>query len=172
MAYADHSDMIARYDSRRLGQLVKDDGSQATEAELDGDEKLTAILSDASGKVNAAVMRGGRYSAADLAALDGDNLALLKRLVCDLAYGMLVQRRGFSSEEVRSQVPGYRDAEQALTDLADGVRIFATEDAIRAGKPVRVQIGRNKAYVSATLRHYGNLAVDPSDPQQPKIPGD
>lgn len=39
--------------------------------------------------VEAAVTTGGQYTAADLNALTGMSQSLLKRLVCDLAMGML-----------------------------------------------------------------------------------
>ena len=54
MSYASPSEMKARYDARRLGELVKDDGTKATPVQLDTDTVLQAALDDGHGLIDAA----------------------------------------------------------------------------------------------------------------------
>ena len=53
MAYADHSDMSARFDANVLKDLVSDTGTPVSS--LSGDTNIEAALADASGRVNSAV---------------------------------------------------------------------------------------------------------------------
>jgi phage gp36-like protein len=167
MAYADPADMKKRYDHRRLGQLVKDDGTQATEAALDADDNLLECIDDACGMVNSYALRGGRYTVEDLEALTGVDLKFLKRLVCDLTYGLLVQRRGYTGSELDSLAPGYKTALAWLDKLAEGSLIFNDADAILAGKPHRVVLSYDRTLVSSTRRLYGDLQLRPGNPGDP-----
>ncbi|MEK9810000.1 MAG: phage protein Gp36 family protein, partial [Candidatus Nanopelagicales bacterium] len=100
MAYAAASDMQLRFDERTLAELVSDTDVAIDTADLATDTKLAAALDDASGVIDAALLTGGRYSAASLSGLTGNSLALLKRLCCVLAMTFLRQRRvgGFPSD--------------------------------------------------------------------------
>jgi hypothetical protein len=88
-AFASPADIKNRYDWRTLGDLCSDAGVKLTSNQLDSSSRLLECLNDASGMVEAAVTTGGQYTAADLNALTGMSQSLLKRLVCDLAMGML-----------------------------------------------------------------------------------
>src|SRR5690242_5903704 len=94
MSYATNPDMLARYDARTVGDLVNDTDIRQTPDQLLTDANLTAALSDACGMVNTAAVVGQRYTPAELAALTGDDLNILKRLVCDIAFVYLANRRG------------------------------------------------------------------------------
>lgn len=66
MSYATNQQMIVRYDARRLGQLVRDDGTVVSQTDLLGDPILSAVLDDASGLVDMVARTGERYSTDDL----------------------------------------------------------------------------------------------------------
>lgn len=172
MPHASATDFKRRYDERRLGQLVKDDGTQASSSALDSDTILSEMLDDATSMVNSHVLRGNRYTAEDLAALTGSDAKLLVRLTCDLAYGLLVQRRGFSAQELASLAPAYDRALQTLQQLADGVLVFNVEAVRAAGRPKRAVIDKNLQLISSTRRLYGNLTVNVNNPGNPTDFGD
>lgn len=172
MAYATPANMKSRYDSRRLGDLVKDDGTRASESALDTDPVLAELLEDASAIIDSHVLRGDRYLQADLDALAGKDLKLLVRLTCDLAYGLLVQRRGYTASETASLAPAFASAMTYLDRLAGGELIFDVERVRQAGLPQRAVIDKNLQLISSTRRLYGNLIVNPNNPGNPTDFGD
>jgi phage gp36-like protein len=159
MAYATNSDMKVRYDVRRLGELVRDDGTKATAAQLESDTVLAAMITDAESWINAAVLTGKRYTLDDLEALAGTDKAMLTRLTCDLAYGFLVMRRGFTADEVSKMAPGFKLALAALESLKAGEMVFNDEDNINAGRTQRVRLSRNVTLVSSAQRLFGDLDI-------------
>lgn len=128
--------MLARYDNKRLGELVRDDGTRATSAQLASDTILQAMLDDAAAMVDSAVRVGERYSTLDLTTtLTGNARLFLVRLNCDLAYGLLLQRRGFPADQLNNLAPGYTAALAQLDLLREGERIFnLTEQADKGSK--------------------------------------
>jgi hypothetical protein len=75
------------------------------------------------------------YSAADLAGLTGNSLALLKRIVCGLAMGYLWARRhaDMGNQEIHA---AQQEAEDFLDRLRKGERLFQSVEAARtSGKP-------------------------------------
>lgn len=132
MAYADSDDLIARYDERTVSQLASDDGDPVET--LSSDAKITAALSDASGEINSAVMVSDNYTAAELAALTGDDLEFLKRITCDLAMGFLMARRPEKyADDAIENITGR--ACKALEMLRTGKRIFNIQSSKDAGVP-------------------------------------
>lgn len=172
MAYATNAAMMKRFDHRRIGQLVRDDGTQATAAELGSDSVLSALLTDASAMIDSALLRGGRYTLDDLQNLTGQDAALLQRLVCDLAYGLLVRRRGYTGAELTSLAPDYDQAMKVLEQLANGELVFNVAEVILAGKPRRAVLSYDRALVSSTRRLYGDLTLMPGNPGDPALPTD
>jgi phage gp36-like protein len=164
MSYANPSQMSARYDVRRLGQLVRDDGTTAGPAQLATDANLQAALDDGSGMIDAACLQGGRYLPTDLTGLAGTAQAFLIRLNCDLAYGYLVGRRGFTTADAQAAAPGYTEALRVLEALRQGELIFNVAAAINAGKPQNVVIDAKLTLISSTSRLFGDLTVDPNNP--------
>lgn len=131
MAYASASDLIARKDSRDLGDLVSDDGVQVAENELADDAKLGAALDDASGDIEASLLRGNRYTTAQLAALTGNSLAYLKRITCEIAMYHLLARRPEANLE---RLEYYRKLRETfLEPLASGENVFDITDHLAAG---------------------------------------
>lgn len=135
MAYASAADLLLRYDSRRVADLVSDAGERSSNPA--SSPVLAAVLDDASGAIDAACRAAQRYLTSDLAGLSGNSLALLKRLTCDLAFSYLVARRGYSANDQRVMAPQAQSASDMLEMLRRGERIFDdTTDAAAAGVTV------------------------------------
>lgn len=159
MAYATPSNLKDRYDARRLGELVRDDGTKATPAQLDADTVLQAALDDGHSLINSAALAGRRYTPSDLADLTDLDKALLIRLNCDLAYGFLLRRRGFAEGEVSRLAPGFEEALQLLQRLKNGDIVFNVESVLEAGTMDRVVLSKNVTLVSSMSRLFGNLDI-------------
>jgi phage gp36-like protein len=162
MPYAASSDILARYDARRVGELVRDDATRASPSELATDPVLTALLADASAIVDSAALAGGRYSADDLSALAADPVGgpLLVRLVCDLAFGLLVSRRGAPASDVDALAPRYKAANDVLEALRNGGRVLDVAGAIAAGQPVNTQVDSDVTLVTQFASRLFGEALD------------
>lgn len=130
-SYALPEDFLRRYDARILGDLVNDNNISVDATSLLTNLNLQAALDDASGQVNSAVLVANKYSPAELQALDGIDREYLVRLVCNLAYGLLVMRRGLPSDKL----PQYDEALETLKLLRSGERVFAVLANQDAGNP-------------------------------------
>jgi phage gp36-like protein len=128
-SYATGTDFLKRFDARTTGDLCSDDGNRVPPALLLTDPNLLAALSDASGVINSAIFQGNRYQASDIAQLTDVDLSLLIRLCCNLAFGLLMMRRG---NDVTG-VPQYQEALRVLEQLKKGERIFNIQSAKDAG---------------------------------------
>lgn len=134
MSYATPEDFLTRYDARIFGDVVRDDGSQATPAELLADLNLQAALDDASGDIEAACLVGERYTPDDLAALTGNSLYHLKRICCDIAVAYLLRRR--PSDNAEADDARMELAEKHLNKLRTGENVFwRGDDVDQAGAP-------------------------------------
>lgn len=126
--YATISDFSLRFDVRVLGDLVKDDNTQA--GSLTGNSILEAMLKDATAHVKAAAQSRGIYSEAQLDALAVALDPLLIRLVCDIAMGLLYARRG------KGMPDGHQDrvdaADAMLDQLRKGQAVFGDTEALSA----------------------------------------
>lgn len=158
MAYAAASDLIARYDARTLGDLVSDTGTRVASGSLAADPNIVAALDDASGEIEAALLMGERYSVADLAALTGNSLALLKRICCDCAMALIYGRR---PEEQWADRRAAAEQVKAihLERLANGERVFNVEGIPEAGNPTiggpsAIAVRRLNMIVDRTQHYY------------------
>lgn len=131
-AFADPADMTDRFDAQTIADLLSDDGVPV--ANLSGNSKLAVLLADASGAVLAACAGAKLYAEDDLLALTGNSRALLKRIVCDLTMGFLIQRRPekYGQEAVAS---ARESAELYLDRLRKGDRVFDRAANVEAGLP-------------------------------------
>lgn len=122
--YATGNDMIARYDPRLLGDLVRDDGTQEPLITLPTNSVLLSMLSDAYGQIVAKIVVGDRYTIAQLtpANLAPAALAYLKRLNCDMALIYLKRRRGKYNEKVDG--PLDKQNSESLKALQDGAGLL------------------------------------------------
>ena len=132
MAYATISNLLDRYDAREIGDLVSDDNNRRESIDLADDPILTALLADASGQVESALVVANRYSAAELAGLTGHSAAHLVRVVCDIAMSLIACRRpGRLKTEAREAIAA--TAEKHLERLRKGENIFNLTDQANAG---------------------------------------
>lgn len=163
MAYATAQDLLNRYDARRVADLVSDAGSRTLAPQ--SSPVLLACLDDASGEVDAACRVAQRYTQADLLGLTGNANALLVRLVCDLAYGMLVARRGYTANDSAVMAPREKLAFDTLESLRRGERLFSGENQADAGVNVVPLRATTTGYSSGTdlvgrsQRLWGNRSV-------------
>jgi len=135
-AYVTAAEFIARFDKRIVGDLASVDGNRVTASALESDERITTVLEDASGEVDAAVKVGNRYLTADLAGLTGNGLQYLKKIVSDIAFYLLIDRRVLNrvtADEAERRFMVYR---AHLKDLRTGLQIFDVDAAKEAGLPL------------------------------------
>lgn len=176
MSYAAPSDFILRVDARRLGDLGLDDGTRVSPTNLLTNPRLQASLDDASGMIDAALLRGGRYQPSDLLHLNvntsfGNNLLI--RLCVDIAYGLLLEARGYSEVETVSMAPGYTKALAMIDRLSSGEWIFGLAPVIVAGGPGKiVPLSSNVTLLtqSAATRYFGDLGYQFPPSNQPPLP--
>ena len=128
MSFATAEEFLQRYDARIVGDLVADDGDQVTSSALLSDTNLQAALNAPSGDIEAACMVGERYVPADLAALTGNSLYLLKRICCDIAMAFLLRRR--PSNDPERDAARLELAEQHLIRLRKGEEVFYRGDGV------------------------------------------
>ena len=133
-AFLTNQEFIDRYDVRTIGDLLSDLGIRQSNGTVVASTVLTAFAAEASGEIEAAAYRGQRYTAADLAALSGNSLAFLKRLVADKMMDNMLNRR---PDPNRPTPPNVVRSLAAIEALANGLRIFALNGAADAGKEVR-----------------------------------
>lgn len=133
MAYATPAQMLLRYDSRTIGQLVADDDTQVSASGLLTDTVLAAALGDASGRIDSALLQGGRYTTDDLEGLTGNNATYLVRICCDIAMEFLWQRRPYYDIERYKQAREL--AEDHLKLLQSGKDIFDIASVQNASVP-------------------------------------
>lgn len=129
MAYATIDEIIERYDERILKDLVQDDDTR--NADLTANVILTAILDDGTAMIDAAIRI--TYSNDQLAALAIANSALLRRLNCDLAMGLMYQRRARGLPDQVQDV--FDEAKDTLKDIRDGKSILDDAEARIAARP-------------------------------------
>lgn len=132
MSYASPADLTARFDENTIKDLASDTGEPV--ADITNDQKVLAALADASGRIDSALTVSRMYTPVDLAALTGNSLALLKRIVCSLAMAYLIERRPekYGGEGVSA---AKKDAEEFIDRLRKGERLFDVEAAKDAGLP-------------------------------------
>lgn len=155
MSYATASDLVNRYDSRRIGDWVSDDGVRVAEGNLASNAKVLTALESASGEVEVALLQGARYSAGDLEDLTGTSLEYLKQIVCDIAFCRLFERRGYGDEGEAPELT-FKRSQEALSRLRKGENVFNIAEHVEAGlpsmaTPERVQL-RNPTLMSEVAR--------------------
>lgn len=140
MAFATPEDVVTRIDVRWLGDLVLDNNTRATEAQVLASTRLQAALDDAAGIILAYALQGERYSRDDLNNLTDEGLSLLIRLNVDVAASLLAEGRQVPQADIEKTIPGYGRSMGLLQQLQLGNVIFEVATAGRAGIP---EIARN-----------------------------
>lgn len=134
MAFATPENLISRYDVRKLGQLVRDDNTQATAAELLSDSVLSDALEDATAQIRSAATINDKYTEDDLSDLAAGGDPFLIRLTCNLAMGYLLNRRTMGVEALPPEI---EQANEWLAALRFGSRIFNIAKVRRFGNVQR-----------------------------------
>jgi len=154
MAYASSTDLTARYDERDIADLASDSGTP--ESDLANSAIVQAALDDASGDVDAALLKGGRYTATQLSGLTGNSLAKLKRITCEIAMHYLMERRPDFSPERAEQLEIRR--KRHLERLRKGEDVFGLDPAIEAGAPSHQELTtadyQNLNFTRDHVQHY------------------
>lgn len=134
MAYVTPAEFLERYDERVIGDLASVDGTPVSPGALLSDSRLAAALLDAEGEVNSAAHVAARYTSTQLAALTGAGAAHLKRIVSDIGFFLMIDRRilNVSTDERDYRRKVYKDI---LDDLRKGIALFDIEEAKEAGLP-------------------------------------
>lgn len=161
MSYAEYTDLETRYDAREIKQLSSD---TETPSASSNNAVVLAALEDASGDIDAALLKGGRYTVAQLAALTGNSLAKLKRMCCELAMVYLMERRPELTTEQVERHAAIR--KRHLDPLRLGEDVFSIDAAIDAGKmshdgPTSVEVSYLNLTRSYSEGHYYPRRRDP-----------
>ena len=134
-SYASYADLTKRYDINLIKELIQDVGDPS----LYDETIATAALSDASGWVDSACRQADRYT--DLTDLSDNSTALLKRIVCDLAFSFLRQRRGRDVNQFET----VKISLEMVDLLRRGERIFDDDVSPDAGNPTTDKITSSDA---------------------------
>ena len=175
-------------DMNRVRELLSDDpdGEPIEEAQLDSDQTLEEMINSAEQEVMSACQVGKRYSIEDLVSLSKDKAggtvtlsggiysvsggttidgvgAKLRRLVAKIAWGQLVERKGFTGSEFAKMAPGYKTAMADLEQLRLGERIFwsvtgVPEAGLPAVEPLGVDAVTTGGTISSKVGLFGNIA--------------
>lgn len=154
--YITGSQFLLNYDARRVAELISDTGEPVPSGSVATNEVLVEMLNQAESMVNLATRVGDRYSIADLTTLAADPIdgGSLRRLVSDIAWGLICKRRGMSQSSIGDQAPGYQEAMQTLELLRLGERIFDFDGAAAAGLPSVQQLGVDSSCQMVNARRF------------------
>jgi len=131
-AYATGNDLIARYDVDLVGDLATDTREPIEQSAVPNLPLVATALLDASGMIDVNLATGGRYKPSDLDGLTGNSVYHLKRITCDVAMGLLLQRRtDMKYQELAEKVVA--GSKQHLMALARGENIFGITSVIESG---------------------------------------
>lgn len=157
MAYATAAQFLDRYDARDVGDLVSDEGLQVSPIDLPGHVRLAAVLNDASGDIEAALLVGNRYTPDQLSGLTGNSASHLQRVTCEIAMAYLLGRRpSINSERIEAQE---KLRELHLDRLRRGENVFNLDDQRNAGVaaidgPTTLDYSRELNLIRDRTRHY------------------
>lgn len=152
MSYGTPSDLLLRFDSNLIGQLVNDSGNKISPQECQTNAAVQAALDDATGMINAALYVAYKYTAAQIATITDESRSLLKRLCCDLAIVMICQRRGYSYDD---KFPMVGLSLETLQQLRNGERVLNLAANEQAG------LAASSTVSLAQQRRIGLVVSDP-----------
>ena len=153
MAYATPTDFLNRVDVRRLGDLDNDTGTRDTPTQVLTNLRIQEALDDAAGMIDAALLKAGRYQPSDLLNLATTTTfgnSLLIRINVNLAYGLLLESRGFTADES----PAYTKAMAYLGQLEEGEWIFGIAPVVNAGRTGTTRLSANVVLLTTAARRY------------------
>jgi hypothetical protein len=121
-SYITAAEFLKRYDYRTIARYCSDTDTAITLAALPTNVNLLALLNDASGILEMAVLRGARYTASQIANLTGVAKAARDRIIADVAICLVYERRPDIFDH-REPVC-YTRAMSLIDALAEGKTIF------------------------------------------------
>ena len=127
MAYATGTDLVDCFDVDLLGDLAQDTREPVDPSVVKTLPNVLRMLDQASGEIDVALIAGGRYQPAQLAALTGSSQAHLVRITCTIAIALLFKRRP-SAAMLELAKPYYDEKEKYLKDLRSGANLFNIEE--------------------------------------------
>lgn len=130
-ALATGEDLIERFDVETLQGLISSNGQTIPRDQVAGHSRITTALESASGRVEAALRAGDRYSPTQLATLAGNSLAHLVNMVCTIAMADLLRYKPGTHKELQEQLSAR--AEDHLKLLMDGKNVLGLEEHVEAG---------------------------------------
>lgn len=160
--------MMARYDVRLVGQLVRDDQTEEPASSLAANANLLAVLTDAGSEIEAALFVGNRYTPAQLTTLSDSAKSFLRRLNCDLALLYLKRRRGrFDPEkdgaflkEVNQKLESLRKGDNLLMQASD---VQAQASTLQLDAPQVIPILRRQTIRNRTQNYYPARSFPPQN---------
>jgi hypothetical protein len=147
--YCTPTDLFVYHDPNQVADMLAEgDDPRPTASQMNSESNkygamLLRFLRAASGRVESACTVAKMYTVADLQELydpadsANDHTAsreVLIKLVADLCFWMLCQRRQPNASDPRN-VPGALEASDLLNQLRDGERIFSFTETAAAGLP-------------------------------------
>ena len=165
-------ELVTYYDKRRVLDLASDTGATAVIADLSSSGSaaygfVAAAIRTAAGMLDSHCQMGKRYTRSVLEAIITAALAapadeakmkraaMIRQMVADLAYGVMLGRRGYSADATKNLAPRYEEALATLERLAQGLQVFDLDANIEAGRPHAVRIGRLSYRPGAFNRLFG-----------------
>ncbi|MFO0940079.1 MAG: hypothetical protein U0930_04865 [Pirellulales bacterium] len=135
MAFATTNEFTDRYDFRLIGDLISDDETQVedlTLTEVQGHTGTATVLNDASGEIVTNLIAGGRYTQAELESLTGYSKDHLTRICCDIAIGLLIQRRPKRlNQEIAESITD--QARKHILAMRKGDNVFGIPEKVESG---------------------------------------
>lgn len=132
-SYATPTQLLSRFRSNTINELVNDDGVRQSPQDLLNNENVSTALADASGAIEAALLVGNRYTTEELEELTGNSASHLQRITCEIAMAYLYARNPAHNLEVYTE---FREiASKYLDDISNGGNTFNIADKTAAGLP-------------------------------------
>lgn len=133
-AFATGADLIVYRDWRHVADLVRDDDTRLpSSTSVANDATVAKALSAASGLIETACFRGGRYTPSDLTQILSGTVCkeFLVSMTCDLAFWILLKRR--KPDANPRNVAGVTEALDTLEKLKLGEAVFPFVEVGDAG---------------------------------------
>lgn len=167
-AYCTAAQVVVFFDWRTLARLLSDTTTPlASSAAVQADANLAALLKAASGRLEAACFRGGRYTTADLAALTSsyNGGQFLAKLVAGLTVSDCYERRPDPGRKLPDLAV---QAEALIKQLEEGEAIFPFQETADAGVVshqtiTQAQIAARRDKVWLQQRYRGIRAYEDAD---------
>ena len=167
MAFLTPAQFVKVYDTRRVQQLLSDTGTPVASGDLATDENLLNLLAESTEMILSAVQVGTKYTEDELQDLADSSTSgyLVRRLCADLAYGLLVARRGTSAADMDRLAPNWKFAQFQLQQLREGTLIFPRverDEHPGAGNPRTTNLTTLPGAISNTWASQATIHPNPT----------